>query len=205
MTRPPNPELPEKIVEAAEEIVVVEGYRALSMRLLAERAGVTPTTLYYYFKSKDHVVLALRLRAARGLAEHIRRVRRPDDLRAAGRALGEAYIAYAEENAELYTLLMGRLGDQSIVSADDERVLRSAYDAAREMLAELKNRGEWIGDPDQHAMIGWIMLHGFSTLLITGTLESAHGLDKDALRSAFLDLFCTGATGIMGPAGGPGQ
>lgn len=65
MTRPPNPDAPKKILDEAERIVAEKGHHALNMRDLAERLGITPTTLYYYYRSKDHILLQLKLRAAR--------------------------------------------------------------------------------------------------------------------------------------------
>ncbi|MGB3303923.1 MAG: TetR family transcriptional regulator, partial [Gordonia sp. (in: high G+C Gram-positive bacteria)] len=54
-----NPQQAEKIAkmaDAAVEILVAEGFDALSVRDVAKRAGVAPATAYTYFSSKSHLV-----------------------------------------------------------------------------------------------------------------------------------------------------
>ena len=53
--------LRERILADARQTLTDEGYRALSMRGLARRAGVAPGTLYNYFSSKDELVATIAL------------------------------------------------------------------------------------------------------------------------------------------------
>lgn len=53
--------LRERVLKAARETLVTEGYQALSMRSLARRAGVAPGTLYNYFRDKEEIVATLAL------------------------------------------------------------------------------------------------------------------------------------------------
>ena len=48
-----------EIVEAARELFIQEGYEASSMSRLATTAGVAPNTIYWYFKDKDEVLVAV--------------------------------------------------------------------------------------------------------------------------------------------------
>src|SRR5579872_3406106 len=48
----------ERIVAAAARLFYNEGIRAASMDAIAEKAGVTKKTLYYYFRSKDELIAA---------------------------------------------------------------------------------------------------------------------------------------------------
>jgi AcrR family transcriptional regulator len=189
MTRPSNPEMPERILSAAEKIVGAGGQEALNMRSLARDVGVTPTTLYYYFKSREHILVELSLRAARRLNENVRAVDLSLGPRQAIRALGEAYIGFAEEQPSLYRLLMEVLLDPSVVTGDDRETLRFSYRAARRLLDELVKTGASKYDPDRMAMIGWILLHGFSSLFVAGTLEVVSGVGREELKQVFLDYF----------------
>lgn len=47
----------ERILAAALELFREEGYSAGSMRQVASRAGLSPGAAYYYFQSKDEIVL----------------------------------------------------------------------------------------------------------------------------------------------------
>jgi AcrR family transcriptional regulator len=188
VTRPANADLPEKILIAAESIIANHGHQALNMRSVARRVGVTPTTLYYYFKSKDHILLELKLRAAGILNERVSRIDRTKGP-AAIRALGEAYIDFAEENPHLYRLLVEVRMKHPIATEDEQKTLRSSYFAAREMLETLAQQGIRKCDPAKLAMIGWIMLHGFASLFTAGMLEAVTGMERDAIRSVFLDAY----------------
>ena len=53
--------LRERILEAAREALAADGWRALSMRALAQRVGVAPGTLYNYFSDKEEIVATLAL------------------------------------------------------------------------------------------------------------------------------------------------
>jgi len=47
------------ILQAAEGLIIRQGYHGLSMREIAEAVGVSKAALYYYFKDKEELFLAL--------------------------------------------------------------------------------------------------------------------------------------------------
>jgi AcrR family transcriptional regulator len=51
------------LVEAADKILVEEGAHAISARNVAERAGLKPQLVHYYFKTMDDLVIAVFRRA----------------------------------------------------------------------------------------------------------------------------------------------
>jgi len=51
---------------------------------------------------------------------------------------------------------------------------------------------DFSGKPDHAAMMGWMMLHGFCSLLISGLLQSAEGLDTEQLKEMFLHFYNQG-------------
>ena len=51
--------LPEQILETAKNLFVNEGYHGLSMREIAYALGVSKAALYYYFKDKEELFLAI--------------------------------------------------------------------------------------------------------------------------------------------------
>lgn len=46
-----------RLLDAAQELATEGGYDAVSMRAVAQRAGVSPPTAYQYFASRDHVLV----------------------------------------------------------------------------------------------------------------------------------------------------
>ncbi|MBI2691951.1 MAG: TetR/AcrR family transcriptional regulator [Solirubrobacterales bacterium] len=49
----------DEVVTAASQLLIEDGYDATSMNRIADAAGVTPNTIYWYFKDKDAVLIAV--------------------------------------------------------------------------------------------------------------------------------------------------
>src|SRR6476659_8225993 len=56
------------LLDAAEQLLVEEGYAAVTSRRVAERAGLKPQLVHYYFRTMEDLFLeAFRRRAEEGL------------------------------------------------------------------------------------------------------------------------------------------
>ncbi len=55
----PEAEKRAQLVAAARELFVRDGYESTPVGRIAETAGVTPNTIYWYFKDKDELLLAV--------------------------------------------------------------------------------------------------------------------------------------------------
>ena len=193
MTRPANPELRETIIAEAEKVVRQRGHEALNMRELAKAVGITATTIYNYFASKTALIMELRVRAAERLNVKVARAEAAKDPHEAIPEVGRRYIEFAEERPNEYRLIFEEIDEEPLRLGDEEKaIIYHTYYVAREALQRLKDTGGHLVDPAYGAMLGWIMLHGFSSLLISGRLELAEGLDRDTLRRAFLDAYAGG-------------
>ena len=58
-----------RILDAARELFVAEGYRNVSIRKIAEKVEYSPAALYSYFPSKDDLFFALAEEGFRKLFE----------------------------------------------------------------------------------------------------------------------------------------
>jgi AcrR family transcriptional regulator len=57
------------LIDAAEQLTLEEGYAAVTSRRVAERAGLKPQLVHYYFRTMEELFLAVfRRRAEQGLA-----------------------------------------------------------------------------------------------------------------------------------------
>lgn len=57
------------LLDAAEELMIEEGYAAVTSRRIAEKADLKPQLVHYYFRTMDELFLALfRRRAEQGIA-----------------------------------------------------------------------------------------------------------------------------------------
>lgn len=58
-----DPETTRKLIlDAAEHIMVAEGYAAVSSRRVAQKIGVNPATIHYYYPATDDLFIALHQR-----------------------------------------------------------------------------------------------------------------------------------------------
>ena len=108
-------QLRDEILDAATELLLETGHaKAVSIRSVAERVGVTPPSIYLHFNDKDALLDAVCARYFEKLDEEMQRA-------AVGqttaldvlRALGLAYVRFAMQTPELYriaTMGEGRAG-----------------------------------------------------------------------------------------------
>lgn len=55
----PKEQKRDELLAAAARLLVIDGYEATSMSRLAQHAGVAPNTLYWYFRDKDELLVAV--------------------------------------------------------------------------------------------------------------------------------------------------
>jgi AcrR family transcriptional regulator len=191
MTRAANIDLPARILAEAERVVVTSGYQGINMRRLASQVGVSATAIYHYFESKEAILRKLRIKAAEVLNDRIRAIGSglsPTDYLV---ELGRQYILYAQENPNLYRLLFEAPFDER-AETEDHPVLYFTYLAARGALEKLPRAGTGPGDPRYEAMMGWIMLHGFCSLMMSGLLPPAEGMSRETLKELFMSYYAHG-------------
>jgi TetR/AcrR family transcriptional regulator len=72
-----------RLLDAAERLLLAEGYAAVSSRRVAGKAGLKPQLVHYYFRTMDDLFLAVfRRRAAQNLDRHARALASKRPLRA---------------------------------------------------------------------------------------------------------------------------
>jgi len=84
----------DRIVNAAKTVLEKDGVSGLSIRSVAEAAGMSPMAMYRHFESKDALVNALMLDGFVAWEEIARSVREPDPLRWMEKGF-EAFLVFA--------------------------------------------------------------------------------------------------------------
>ena len=99
-----------EIMTAARTQLLEKGPDGLSLREVARGAGYAPSALYNHFASRDDLVMALAIESVGMLAERLEAV--PAGAPEARlRALGHAYVAFAEEHPESYRTIFDCLAN----------------------------------------------------------------------------------------------
>jgi AcrR family transcriptional regulator len=166
-----------RIVEAARDILSDDGLAGLSMRGIAERIEYSPATIYLYFKDKDElireVVLAGMERLWQSNRDELASLPETADAADQYAAMGRAYVRFALENTAYFRVMFELPGaahfddgcDAPCVESDVgfDRVVRVLESAAAQGLMDVR-------DPQRTAVIGWGLLHGLTSLYLSGHL-----------------------------------
>ena len=102
-----------KILEAALDLFRERGFAETTMREIAAHAGVATGLAYYYFKSKDAIVLAFYQRAKEELGARLEAAQTGKRLAPRLRALIETKFEYFGPNRRFLGALMGHAADPS--------------------------------------------------------------------------------------------
>lgn len=103
----------QKILDAALELFRERGFEEATMRDVAASAGVATGLAYYYFKSKDAIVLAFYQRAKEDLAAELEAAQKDKRLAPRLRALIQAKFNYFKPNRRFLGALMAHAADAS--------------------------------------------------------------------------------------------
>jgi len=110
-----------KIFEAALELFRTQGFEAATMREIARRAGVAVGAAYYYFPSKDAIVLAFYEQAQREIAPQMEEVLgRGTDLKERLAGLITAKLEYFAASRPLLGALAAHADPDDVLSPFSE-------------------------------------------------------------------------------------
>jgi len=192
--------LKETLLAQALRDLETEGLEGISLRKLADSAGVSKTAPYRHFADKRELLVTIAADGFRLLAEKLESVApaRAAEGGAGGvlegiegiRSLCRAYVEFARERPELYKLMISRLGYELHSEAcrlNSERALGSLIRAVQAAQA-----AGWRHEKEQMALVLslWASVHGWATLLIDGLLPpgvTVEGDDWLRLALALLD------------------
>lgn len=191
--------LRDEILDAATELLLdTGGSKAVSIRSVAERVGVTPPSIYLHFADKDALLNAVTARYYEQLDEHLQRARvgQPTTLDVF-LAQGLAYVRFATQTPEMYRI--AAMAEGNAASDVDAVLASSAFVHLLGTVRELMNQGIFAeGDPTVIALDLWTAAHGVAALLIAKPYLPFG--DRDAFAERVLKAACTGqiVAGLVG-------
>ena len=167
------------LLEAALAVLLESGPDALSLRRVAERAGVSSSAPYNHFRNKEALLTELaadrRARAGEAFRAALAAADTPE---AKLRALGRAYVDYAlAHRAEFRLMFGGALRTGAAGDALGAPIL----ELFRGPLRDAGLRGT---DLDDAAVAAWSLVHGLAQLVIDGPLEGLAGDPEGLSRLA---------------------
>ncbi len=180
------------ILDAAENILATQGWRALSIEEIASRVGIATGTIYLHFAGKDALVAAL---IARELAIAVGFVE----------GLDPSLPALTRLHAVLRMLLQRQVSGMRLITEDMQEWRRlAAADAGcaerlrtlrlrlEDLIDDGKGRGEL--DPALPASVAVTALFALISPRTARHMESALGEQIDGAHEALIRLYLRGVT-----------
>ncbi len=160
-------ELREQILDVAMNILIKEGYDAVTIRRLADEIAYTPGALYSYFKDKEEIIFALVLRAAKHLTLVFRAVESINNPLERLWAIGRAYITFAMEHQEYYDLMFIMSTPIQKMAETEYTEGHAAFFILRSTVHDCMQQGYLPkADDDVAAFAMWSFVHGSVSLMI---------------------------------------
>jgi AcrR family transcriptional regulator len=112
-------EIREKILDAARELFISEGYEAVTMRKIAEKIEYSPTAIYFHFRDKETLLRELCDADFATLSAEFQKIGRIPDPIDRLRRIGRAYVGFAVSFPNHYRLMF--MTPHPVASCSDER------------------------------------------------------------------------------------
>jgi AcrR family transcriptional regulator len=161
-------QLRDEILDATTDLLLETGHvKAVSIRSVAQRVGVTPPSIYLHFADKNALLDAVCARYFEKLDEEMQQVAvgQPSTIDVL-RTQGLAYVRFALKTPELYRIAM--MGESRQGSDVDMALNTSAFVHMRNSVESLIAEGIYPpGDPTTKALELWTVAHGVAALLIS--------------------------------------
>jgi AcrR family transcriptional regulator len=184
-------DLRQVLLDEAAAILRSEGPAALSMRKLADRAGVSRTAPYHHFEDKQALLCAIGEEGFRRFHRFFHELSLNQSLsREAFESFVKTYVRFAVDNAEYYNLMFGsELWSCAKLTDSLKHEAHEAFQFYLNMVRGWHDDGLTSGtiEPLRFAQVTWSALHGMSRLLIDGIY----------VEQAAIDAMCTSAANIF--------
>lgn len=183
-------EMRKRILDAAFEMFVSEGYERTSIRNIAERIEYSPATIYLYYKDKDQLLYDVQAEAFNLLMEQFNTVNHITDPFERLRALGRVYVEFAVAHPQYYDLMFVLTAPMNAIK--DHKLWENgccAFHFLREIITACIEQGKLRFD---HVDLGclqvWSMVHGLVTLYLKQRLDVMEMSDEQELQVVYLSI-----------------
>ena len=184
-------DLRQALLRSAKQLIAEAGIENLSLRRLAERAGVSRTAPYHHFSDKNDLLCAI---AAEGF-------RRRHQTAAAGfddiaksmlekfHVYMNSYVQFAVDNPEEYELMFGRsIWKQQNSTEELRAVAYPCFQHQVDMIRCWQSCGVISGDNAlRSAQVIWGALHGIAKLFIDGIYTDTAKIEE--VTQCAIDMF----------------
>jgi AcrR family transcriptional regulator len=160
----------QRILEAAREMFVEQGYEATTMRGIAARIEYTPTAIYHHFRNKEALMAELCAIDFKALGAAFLKIERIEDPIERLRRCGRVYVEFGLKHPMQYQLMFMTRKPEGVISemrnADpSEDAYAFLKDVCAAAIASGRVRPEY-ENANELALMAWSALHGLLSLTI---------------------------------------
>ncbi len=166
-------QLRSRILDAASELFIEEGFANVSLRKIADKIEYSPATIYLYFRDKNDLLASLCRETFNGLREELLRLEQEqtDPVELLRRGL-RFYIEFGLQHPHHYILTFGTPhGTYDMEKAPEfleaNKVGLETFDCLRRALDRCRTANLLsFDDLEATAQVVWTFVHGTTSLLI---------------------------------------
>lgn len=181
--------LKEELLDVALEMIEKEGFKTLSLRNIAKKAGVSHAAPYHHFSGKNDLLAAV---AHKGFGILSKDVANIIDTEEDGpmriKKMAFSYIIFGYNHPQLYRLMFS-YGTKLLLKTDE---LKQSSLSAFNLLIESLYFSDNQIDVENVAMACWAMVHGLVMLLIDDQIEIKPSEDINIKIEQALEIMWNG-------------
>lgn len=194
-------QLRELILDAAQDIIQLNGLAGLSAREIARRISYSPGTIYNMFQNLDDVVLHVEARVLDALNARLVGVLEEQGGGSVDR-LAQTYLGFTHENPKLWNLLF----EHHMPNGTDlppwyKHKLEGLMARVEQALAPMFSPGDE-AERQRAARVLWAGVHGITSL---ATADKLSVITSDSASRLIEDLVATYLLGLAGGVPGAAQ
>jgi AcrR family transcriptional regulator len=181
-----------KIIDAATELFVAEGYGNVSMRKIAREISYTPTTIYLYFKDKADLLDQICEQTFAQLTRNLIAINKLSVSPLEKLKLGlREYIQFGLHHPNHYAIVFNTSQPSEPKQSFEKSQGEAAFDTLRESVAACIADGS-IENPDAELVSQtlWACVHGVTSLLITK--QGFPFVERQVLTKSVVDTIING-------------
>lgn len=163
-------EMRRRIVDAAVQMIVEEGYEKVSIRNIADKIEYSPATIYLYYKDKDELLYDVQSQAFATLAEEFGKKINAEDPFKRLEQLAVAYLEFSRQHPELYDLMfIIKAPMNTLVEKEKWENGDPSYDALHRLMQEcIEKKLVKFKDATIATLSVWGFAHGLISLHLRG-------------------------------------
>jgi AcrR family transcriptional regulator len=176
--------LREALIQTGLELIAESGVKALTLREIGKRAGVSRMAAYRHFADKSALLAAISEIGFTRFAEALEMASRtPKGHFARLEEMGVTYVRFAMQHRAQFEVMFGEHGEPQNLSESGKKVAERSFLILLEAIQDGQGAGEFVNaDSLSVARMVWATVHGISLLQLEPEPQGEAALTRTILQ-----------------------